>query len=140
MDVKFVCLNGEIIEDIFMLQSEGYVKENVKDLVCKLNKGLYGLKQGGRKWNQKLDLILRKFGFRKSDFNLSFYISQKEGVYLMLLVYVNDLLMALNFVQFMKLVKFQLSNEFDMTDLGELLYLLGVQIVRDMRVSTVIFN
>lgn len=140
MDVKSAYLNGEITEDIFMLQPEGYIKKGAEDLVCKLNKGLYGLKQGGRQWNQKLDKTLRKLGFRKSDSDPSLYIINKQGTYLMLLVYVDDLLIASNSVQLMQLVKTQLSNKFDMTDLGEPSYLLGVQILRNKTNGTITLN
>lgn len=58
----------------------------------------------------------------------------------MLLVYVDDLLMASNSAQLMQSVKSQLSNEFDMTDLGEPSYLLGVQILRDKISGTITLN
>lgn len=140
MDVKSTYLNGKITEDIFMVQLKGYAKKGAEDLVCKLNKGLYRLKQGGRQWNQKLVAILRKLGFRKSDSDPSLYLINKENAYLMLLVYVDDLLIASNSPQLMKSVKLQLSHEFEMTDLGEPTYLLGVQILRDQQAGTITLN
>lgn len=74
MDVKATYLNNEITKDIFMVQPKGYITKGAEDLVCKLTKGLYGLTQGGRQWNQKLDKTLKKLGFRKSDSNASLYI------------------------------------------------------------------
>ena len=48
MDVKTAFLNGELDEDIYMIQPEGYVEESNPNLVCKLNRSLYGLKQSPR--------------------------------------------------------------------------------------------
>ena len=52
-DVKTAFLNGEIEEDLFMSQPEGYVSEGNDHLVCKLKRSIYGLKQSARSWNAK---------------------------------------------------------------------------------------
>ena len=51
MDVVTVFLNGAINEEIYMEQPPGYIKKGEKDLVCKLNRSIYGLKQSSRCWN-----------------------------------------------------------------------------------------
>jgi len=48
MDVKIVFLHGDFEEEIYMVQLEGFVKEEMKDYVCHLKKSLYGLKQAPR--------------------------------------------------------------------------------------------
>ena len=63
MDVKCAFLNGDLEEEIYMEQPEGFVKEGEEHLVCKLKKSLYGLKPSPRAWNHKLDGDLKDLGF-----------------------------------------------------------------------------
>lgn len=67
MDVRTAFLNGEIKEEIYMVQPEGFVQKGKEHLVCKLDKSLYGLKQSACKWNRRLDKFLKKCGFIQSD-------------------------------------------------------------------------
>ena len=66
MDVVTAFLNGELEEDIYMEQSEGFVVEGQETLVCKLNNSLYGLKQSPRCWNSTRDKQLKLMGFANS--------------------------------------------------------------------------
>ena len=50
MDVKTAFLNGDLDVEIYMRQPEGFVVAGQEELVCKLRKSLYGLKQAGRAW------------------------------------------------------------------------------------------
>ena len=61
MDVKTTFLNGDLQEDIYMLQPEGFVEDENK--VCKLRKSIYGLKQASRQWYLKFDAVITSFGF-----------------------------------------------------------------------------
>ena len=54
MDAITAFLNGELKEDIYMRQPEGYVVPGKEHMVCKLKKSLYGLKQAPRCWNKAL--------------------------------------------------------------------------------------
>lgn len=140
MDVKTAYLNGVITEDIYMAQPEGYVDPKQRNKVCKLNKGIYGLKQSGRKWNEKLDMSLHKLGFQKSTSDPSLYIMRKGQSYLILLVYVDDILLASNSEHLMRVVKGLLNSEYEMTDIGKPKYILGVQIIRDKVLGTLSLN
>ena len=66
-DVKTAFLNGNLDEDVYMKQPEGFLVKEKEDLVCKLNKSIYGLKQSARVWNQKFDNTLVQNGFEKSE-------------------------------------------------------------------------
>jgi hypothetical protein len=66
MDVKTTFLHGDLEEEIFMKQPEGYVVKGKKELVCKLKKSLYGLKQSPRMWYQKIDTYMLGLGFTRS--------------------------------------------------------------------------
>ena len=66
MDVVSAFLNGELAEEIYMKQPPGYVQSGKEELVCKLRKSIYGLKQSPRCWNEKLRDQLRSAGFKES--------------------------------------------------------------------------
>ena len=55
MDVKTTFLHGDLEEEIYMKQPEGFMVKGKKELVCRLKKSLYGLKQSPRMWYQKFD-------------------------------------------------------------------------------------
>ncbi|BBH08689.1 transposable element gene [Prunus dulcis] len=63
MDVKTTFLNGNLDEEIYMKQSDGFVLKGEEDLVCKLQKSIYGLKQASRQWYLKFDEVVKSQGF-----------------------------------------------------------------------------
>jgi hypothetical protein len=75
MDVKTTFLNGELEEEIYMEQSQGFMCRGSEHLVCKLHKSLYGLKQSPRPWNQKLDVFFKSIEFMKSEADPSVYVA-----------------------------------------------------------------
>ena len=67
MDVTTAFLNGELQEEVYMKQPEGFVAEGQEDLVCKLKRSIYGLKQSPRCWNAALDHKLKQMGFVQAN-------------------------------------------------------------------------
>ena len=63
MDVKTVFLNGNIDETIYMVQPENFESNDSKQLVCRLKRSIYGLKQASRQWYRKFDQVITSFGF-----------------------------------------------------------------------------
>ena len=63
MDVKTAFLNGNIDETIYMVQSENFESNDSKQLVCRLKRSIYGLKQASRQWYLKFDQVITSFGF-----------------------------------------------------------------------------
>ena len=80
MDVTTAFLNGELKQEVYMYmkQLEGYVVQGKEDLVCKLKKSIYGLKQSPRCWNSALDSYLKKMRFVQTAGDPVWLQRQKE--------------------------------------------------------------
>jgi hypothetical protein len=63
MDVKKTFLNGNLTEDVYMTQLEGFVDRTNAGKVSKLQKSIYGLKQASWSWNLHFDEVVKRFGF-----------------------------------------------------------------------------
>ena len=131
MDVVTAFLAGDIDEEIYMKQPEGF--EQGEGLVCKLRKSLYGLKQSPRIWNQKIRGSLESIGFKRTNADHCVYTS-KSGVIIMM--YVDDLLIFGKEMGTINEVKGKLAGMFEMTDVGELKYFLGMQVHRNRKERT----
>jgi len=92
MDVKIAFLNGELEEEIYMIQPEGCVVPGQKEKVCKLLKSLYGLKQAPKQWHEKLDNVLLCEGFSTNDADKCVYSRSENGEYVIICLYVDDML------------------------------------------------
>jgi hypothetical protein len=131
MDVKTAFLKGELEEEIYMEQPQGFVHQGGEHLVCKLHKSLYGLKQSPRAWNQKLDAFLKSIEFMKSGVDPSVYVAQVGDVKFFIVVYVDDLILVCNDQKKLLQIKEELSQKFEMKDLKELHFFLGVEVERN---------
>ena len=103
-----------------MTQPEGFTNEKDEHKVWKLKKSLYGLKQAPRCWNMTLDHHLKTMSFEQTS-----YVSSK-GELFFIAVYVDDIILAGKSIERMNEVKSALSAQFDVKDLGDLHYFLGV--------------
>ncbi|GJS10877.1 putative RNA-directed DNA polymerase [Tanacetum coccineum] len=95
LDINNAFLYGEIVEDVYMTLPEGYFGAN-DNRVCKLQNSLYGLKQAPRKWHEKLTSVLKMFGFEQSKNDFSLYTKSAGECFVVLLVYVDDILITGN--------------------------------------------
>ena len=135
MDFKTAFLNGTVDHDIYMSQPEGFVDPDHPDYECKLKKSLYGLKQSARCWNQTLDNFLVTNGSRRSPADECIYVKtvrRDDGFisFVILAVYVDDIIPVSSDVKMLKAEKESLCREFEMVDLGEILFILGMSIKR----------
>ena len=99
MDVKTAFLNGNLTEDVYMIQPEGFVDPANANKVCKLQKSIYGLKQASRSWNIRFDEVVKSFGFIKSEQDSCLYKKFSGSSVNFLLLYVDDILLIGNDVQ-----------------------------------------
>ena len=67
MDMKTIFIHGDLEEEIYMKHPEGFISKGKDELVCKLKKSLYGLKQSPRMWYQKFDSYIQDLGFKRSQ-------------------------------------------------------------------------
>ena len=128
MDVTTAFLNGTLEEEVFMKQPEGYEVQGKEQLVCRLKKSIYGLKQSPRCWNIALDSHLKEMGFSQSQNDPCIYRKDTDGEVFYVGVYVDDIILAGKSVSQLKQVKADLSSKFDMKDLGKLSYFLGMKV------------
>jgi hypothetical protein len=119
MDVKTPFLNGELEEEIYMDQSEGFVVKGQEGIVCKLVKSLYGLKQSPKQWHDKFDRTLTSVGFVTNEADKCVYYRYGGGEGVILCLYVDDILTFGTSFELIKEVKDFLSQKFEMKDLGE---------------------
>jgi len=132
MDVKTAFLHGDLEEQIYMEQLEGFSQPGQEHLVCKLKKSLYGLKQSPRQWYKRFDSYMIKIGYKKCEYDCCVYVrSLDDGSYIFLLLYVDDMLVAVRSMKEVNKLKALLSKEFNMKDFGTAKKILGMEICRD---------
>lgn len=126
LDVDTAFLNGHLEEELYMRLPHGIGANSGK--VVRLLRSIYGLKQASRVWNQLLDTELEKLGFRRIHADFCIYII-KRGKYLCFLaVYVDDMGILCNDLDFMQKIKDQIGRRFKIKDLGAIAQLLGLAI------------
>lgn len=131
LDVVMAYINGNLNEEIYMEQAEGFVEPNKEEMVYKLNKAIYGLKQSGRQWSEALDISLRKCGLKRMNADRCVYMLRAKNSVLIVLAYVDDLIVATNSDELFNSLKDCLSREFEFRDLEALSYCLGIEFKRN---------
>ena len=130
LDVKIA--HGEVEEEIYMQQPEGFAVSSKEDCVFLLMKSLYGLKQSSRQWYKRFDLFMISHDFKRSSFDSCVYFKKcNDESFLYLLLYVDDMLIATKSKEELRIVKALLNNEFEMKDLGVATRILGMEILWD---------
>lgn len=130
MDVKTAFLHGELDETVYMEPPQG--ANPPSGMVWKLKRSLYGLKQAPRAWNKKLHVTLLELDFRRTLSDHSIYVKDSPELGLIIVgVYVDDLTIAAEQLSTLTTFKKEMSARYEMKDLGELNYILGLQVTRD---------
>ena len=130
MGVKTAFLNGDLEEEIYMDQPEGFTMSGNEHKVCKLLKSLYGLKQALRQWHEKFDQCLLSNGFKTNESDKCIYYKTFDDAHVIICLYVDDLLIFGPNMDIITAAKMLLKNNFDMKDLGEANVILGMKISR----------
>ncbi|KAE8661030.1 Importin subunit beta-1 [Hibiscus syriacus] len=129
LDVKNVFLNGDLSEEVYMDFPSGFEEE--KGRLCRLKKSLYGLKQSPRAWFIRFAKAMtsRNYTQGQADHTL-FYKHSGNGKYSILIVYVDDIILTGDDSSELLKLKDFLNTEFELKDLGNLKYFLGMEVAR----------
>nr|GFB41411.1 ribonuclease H-like domain, reverse transcriptase, RNA-dependent DNA polymerase [Tanacetum cinerariifolium] len=145
LDVKFAFLHGDLKEEVYFTQPEGFLKKQdqgkfyrlIKALyglrqapLYRLIKALYGLRQAPRAWNIKLDNTLKSLGFNKCALEQAIYTKTSKDSTLLIGVYVDDLIITGTPKKEIDKFKAQMEEKFKMSDLGLLAYYLGIEVTQ----------
>ncbi|KAL2231171.1 UNVERIFIED_CONTAM: Retrovirus-related Pol polyprotein from transposon TNT 1-94, partial [Sesamum indicum] len=130
IDVKTTFLYGELEEEIYMDQPEGFVAHGNEHKVCKLVKSLYRLKQAPKQWHEKFDKTILAFGFTVNENDKCIYCKVKGDKMIILCLYVDDILLIGSCLDIITETKSFLKNKFEMKDIGEANVILGIKLTR----------
>ncbi|KAL4011851.1 hypothetical protein IC575_028915 [Cucumis melo] len=131
MDVKTAFLNGNLDEEVFIDQPEGFMVEGKEHMVCKLKRSIYGLKQVSKQWYLKFNDTITSFGFKENIVDRCIYLKINGSKFIILVLYVDDILLATNDFDLLCQTEEFLSKNFEMKDMSETSYVITIEIFRD---------
>uniref|UniRef100_A0AAV1VKM4 Integrase catalytic domain-containing protein n=1 Tax=Peronospora matthiolae TaxID=2874970 RepID=A0AAV1VKM4_9STRA len=130
VDVDTAFLYGEVEEEIYEDQPDGFEDERSPKKKCLLQKALYGTKQAARQWNNKLSQHLVDQGFKSSTADPCVFVRVTREEYSIIVIYVDDLMIFCKTKEHIASIKNSLMEDFSIKDLGDLKYCLGIEIHR----------
>jgi hypothetical protein len=137
VDIKSAYLNAEVKEDIYMRAPPGYLKDEDKGKVLKLLRSLYGLKQAGFEWSEELAKVFFAIGFTRSQVDQAVYYKKAIDEHTVITVSVDDMAVTSKHLAHIERFKSQLREHFEISDLGELSWLLGLKVERNRAERTI---
>nr|GEY03030.1 hypothetical protein [Tanacetum cinerariifolium] len=133
MDVKTAFLNGNLREEVYVSQSDGFVDQDNPNHVYKLKKALYGLKQAPRAWYDMLSSFLISQDFSKGLVDLTLFICRSGIDLLLVQIYVDDIIFAASTPKLCDLFVNLMCSKFKMSMMGQISFFLGLQISQSHR-------
>jgi hypothetical protein len=130
MDVKNPFFHGDLQEEVYMEQPPGYVDQTHPNLVYRLKKVLYDLKQALKAWSDKRGQYLVTSGFQTSNADISLYVKKTDHGIVVIVIYVDDLIITRDSDADIFDLKKLLKQKFEMKDLGQLRYFLGIKVIQ----------
>ncbi|GKB01534.1 ribonuclease H-like domain, reverse transcriptase, RNA-dependent DNA polymerase [Tanacetum coccineum] len=130
LDVKSAFLHGDLKEEVYVTQPEGFIKRQDNGKVYRLIKALYGLRQAPRAWNINLDNTFKSLDFKKCALEQAIYTKKSKDSILLIGVYVDDLIITGTPKKEIDKFKAQMEEKFEMSDLGLLAYYLGIEVTQ----------
>ena len=129
MDVKTAFLHGHLEETIYMMQPEVFEVPGKESMVCRLKRSLYGLKQSSRCWFVELKKYLVSLGYEQSKADPCVFLKWEDGNLSVNTIYVDDIILLADLMKDMMKFKGELSQKFQMTDLGPVNFCLGISVI-----------
>jgi hypothetical protein len=137
VDVKTAFHNRLLEEEIWQAQPKGFEVLGKEQWVWKLQRGMYGLKQGSRSWNRRLNGAMISLGFQRISVEHSLYSRKRDGHTSLVAVHVDDLCIAASSKSEMAKFKKELACKFEITDLGPIKWILGIRVTRNRKERTI---
>ena len=128
LDVNNVFLHGDLHEEIYMSPPPGLRRQGEDNMVCRLHKSLYGLKQASRQWFSKFSEAIQAAGYVQSRADYSLFTKTQGKSFTALLIYVDDILITGNDSMSITEIKKFLHSKFRLKDLGDLKFFLGIEV------------
>ncbi|KAL8117754.1 hypothetical protein AgCh_015587 [Apium graveolens] len=128
LDVKSAFLNGDLEEEIYVDQPDGFVIKGQEGKIYKLKKALYGLKQAPRPWYTYIDNYFLENGFVKSKSEPTLNVKKQGMSILIVAIYVDDLIFTSNDEHMINQFKSDMMKKYEMSDMGLLHHFLGIEI------------
>ncbi|GJS56072.1 retrovirus-related pol polyprotein from transposon TNT 1-94, partial [Tanacetum coccineum] len=133
MDVKTAFLNGNLREEVYVSQPDGFVDPDKPNYVYKLKKALYGLKQAPRAWYDMLSSFLISNDFSKGSVDPTLFIRREGKELLLVQIYVDDIIFAASTPELCDLFAKIMCSKFKMSMIGKISFFLGLQISQSPR-------
>jgi hypothetical protein len=130
MDVNTDFIHGDLLEEMYIDQPPSYVDQTHPNLVCRLKKSLYGLKQTPKVWSDKIGQYLVTSGFQTSNVDFSLYVKKTDHGIVVIVIYVDDLIITRDSDVDIFDLKKLLKQKFEMKDLGKLHYFLNIEVIQ----------
>ena len=140
IDFDTAFLNGFLLEEVYMIQPEGFEIGNPLRRVCKLIKSIYGLKQAARVWYQSINELLNKLGWKATQVDPCFYTKvTKTGNKMFMSLYVDDSGIAYKKCDEAEWIadKTAISEVYKIKDIGDMHWILNMKVTRDREKRTI---
>jgi len=131
MDVVSAYTQGNLEDETYMEQPKSIEKNSDENMVCKLLKPLYGLKQSGREWYKELDKYVTAQGMHRTEADPCVYVFGRDNNKVIMVIYVDDIVLASRNINKLDEVKSILKSRFEITDLGQVNNILGIEVTRE---------
>ncbi|CAK8543284.1 unnamed protein product [Lathyrus sativus] len=134
MDVKTTFLHGDLEEEIYMKQFNGFQVKGKEDHVCRWRKSLYGLKQDLRQWYKKFKSVMCDQGYRKTTSDHCVFVRTFPNYdFVILLLYVDDMIIVGKSIYNINMLNKKLGESFAMKDMGAAKQIIGIRIMCDRK-------
>jgi hypothetical protein len=128
VDIKSAYLNAALKDTIYMRAPPGYLKTEDFGKVLLLLRSLYGLKQAGFEWSEELKKFFLDYGFTHSQVDQAVYFRRNTEEHTIITMLVDDMAVTSRHLRDIEHFKAELRERFDISDLGELTWLLGLKV------------
>src|SRR5882724_8938209 len=140
MDIDGAYLNACLMEMIYMCQPLGFEIPGKEGHICHLQLAIYGLKQASHEWYELFCKTLGNIGLSRCQVEHAVFYRCDKDDYIVMAVNVNDLSIACNTRSAIAKFKQQLHAKFNIKDMSELHWLLGIEVKRDHAAHTITFS